>query len=105
MRYRPEMEGLRAGAGLAIRSEPAVRFRYGGRYDKVRAAGHPRPVCQALCSEQHGRCINADPTQGYYKDDNHVGTAGAELVAPNVAQAVIGASAGQVDELTAVSLR
>jgi len=51
-------------------------------------------VDKALCSEKTGRCLNADDSGVYYFDDDHLSNAGARLVAPVIADAIMAANAG-----------
>jgi hypothetical protein len=45
-------------------------------------------VHEVFCSEDIGRCINADAGGVYYYDDDHLSNAGARLVAPAILNAV-----------------
>ena len=45
-------------------------------------------VYEALCSDDTGRCVNADAKGVYYFDDDHLSTAGVRLVAPVILSAV-----------------
>jgi peptidoglycan/LPS O-acetylase OafA/YrhL len=45
-------------------------------------------VYEALCSEDTGRCINADANGIYYYDDDHLSNAGARRVVPIIVDAV-----------------
>lgn len=45
-------------------------------------------VHEILCSDKTGRCINADASGIYYKDDDHLSNTGTRLVAPTILEAV-----------------
>jgi peptidoglycan/LPS O-acetylase OafA/YrhL len=45
-------------------------------------------VQEAICSEEMGRCLNADQHGVYYFDNNHLSNAGARLVAPIIVEAI-----------------
>ena len=49
---------------------------------------YPARVYEVLCSEDTGRCINADSSGIYYFDDDHLSNAGARLVAPMITESV-----------------
>lgn len=49
---------------------------------------HGARVHEALCSDETGRCVNADINGVYYYDDDHLSNAGARLVAPVIVEAI-----------------
>lgn len=50
-------------------------------------------VQDALCDPETGRCVNADASGVYYRDDDHLSHAGAARIAPVIVQAVEAARA------------
>lgn len=62
---------------------------------------HAARVHEALCSARTGDCLNADASGTYYTDDDHLSPAGARLVAPIVARAILEARGGRVAGLPA----
>lgn len=45
-------------------------------------------VHEAMCDAETGRCVNADSDQVYYRDDDHLSTAGARRIVPVIMRAI-----------------